>query len=161
MSSQKVANNPLGSYPVLVDKNGVGDEIQVFRLDIGIGTAESRVSDGNPLPVIGATRKAAFATTVSTPAAFITSSYTEIGTLDAVDYIELILLNTTNKSTIAISFDSGSTLHLVVPFAQTSPFTIQLTANELTLAGGGKVHAKYLDSVSTTGALYISGVYAS
>lgn len=32
MGTQKVANNPLGSYPVLVDKTPTGDEIQNMRL---------------------------------------------------------------------------------------------------------------------------------
>jgi len=50
MASQKVANNPLGSYPVLVDRNTAGSDIQVVRLDIGTGTAESRVTSANPLP---------------------------------------------------------------------------------------------------------------
>lgn len=32
MSTQKVANNPLGSYPVLVDRTANGDEIQNVRI---------------------------------------------------------------------------------------------------------------------------------
>ena len=51
MAVQNVANNPIGSYPVLVDKNTANAEMQVLRLDVGVGTAESRVSSSNPLPV--------------------------------------------------------------------------------------------------------------
>lgn len=32
MGTQKVANNPLGSYPVLVDRTADGDEIQNVRI---------------------------------------------------------------------------------------------------------------------------------
>lgn len=51
MAVQSVANNPLGSYPVLVDKNTSNSEMQVIRLDVGTGTAESRVNASNGLPV--------------------------------------------------------------------------------------------------------------
>ncbi len=53
MAAEKVANPPLGSYPVLVDRNTAGSDMQVIRLDIGVGTAESRVTPANPLPVTG------------------------------------------------------------------------------------------------------------
>jgi len=52
MSSQKVVNNPLGSYPVLVDRNVDGEDMQVMRIDIGVGTAESRVSSANSFPIV-------------------------------------------------------------------------------------------------------------
>lgn len=51
MATQDVANNPLGSYPVLVDKNTANAEMQVVRIDVGTGSAESRVTATNPLPV--------------------------------------------------------------------------------------------------------------
>lgn len=51
MPIQAVSNAALGSYPVLVDKNSINAEMQVMRLDIGVGDAESRVSSSNPLPV--------------------------------------------------------------------------------------------------------------
>lgn len=53
MTTQSVANSPLSSYPVLVDKTAepAQAQMQVVRLDIGDGTAESRLSESNPLPV--------------------------------------------------------------------------------------------------------------
>lgn len=51
MAVQNVANNPLGNYPVLVDKNTANSEMQVVRIDVGTGTAESRVTSANGLPV--------------------------------------------------------------------------------------------------------------
>ena len=51
MPVQNVANAPIGSYPVLVDKAANNADMQVMRLDVGVGTAESRVSALNPLPV--------------------------------------------------------------------------------------------------------------
>lgn len=53
MTAQEVDNNRLGSYPVLVDKNAANSDMQVMRLDVGVGDAESRVSSSNPLPVTG------------------------------------------------------------------------------------------------------------
>lgn len=53
MAVQSVSNVPLGSYPVLVDKNTANSEIQVVRLDLGIGTAESRLSTANAIPITG------------------------------------------------------------------------------------------------------------
>lgn len=53
MAVQNVANAPIGSYPVLVDKNLEGADLQVFRLDIGVGTDEDRVTSLNPLPITG------------------------------------------------------------------------------------------------------------
>ena len=53
MAITNVGNRPVGSYPVLVDET-VGPlkaQMQVVRLDVGVGTAESRVSSSNPLPV--------------------------------------------------------------------------------------------------------------
>lgn len=55
MSSQKVANNPLGSYPVIVDRNALGEDRQAVGIDFGTVTGdvltESRVSTANPFPV--------------------------------------------------------------------------------------------------------------
>lgn len=51
MTGQKVANNPLGSYPVLVSRTAVGENIQHVRLDFGSGATESQVTAANPLPV--------------------------------------------------------------------------------------------------------------
>ena len=53
MTTQSVSNSPLSSYPVLVDKTAgpAQAQMQVVRLDIGDGTAESRLSETNPLPV--------------------------------------------------------------------------------------------------------------
>jgi len=52
--SQKVANNPLGSYPVDVDRTATGDTRQAVAIDIGevVGDAytPSRVSASNPMP---------------------------------------------------------------------------------------------------------------
>jgi len=48
---QNVANAPIGSYPVLVDRNAADADMQVVRLDFGTGTAESRVALANGLPV--------------------------------------------------------------------------------------------------------------
>jgi hypothetical protein len=48
---QTVANSPLSGYPVLVDKNAALSEMQVVRLDVGTGSAESRVDISNGLPV--------------------------------------------------------------------------------------------------------------
>ena len=50
MASTTVDNNILPAYPVLRDVNATNDQIQVVRLDIGVGTAESRVSSNNALP---------------------------------------------------------------------------------------------------------------
>lgn len=65
MSTQKVANNPLGSYPVLVDPNTTGAEMQVVRLDVGTGTAESRVTSSNPFPNLIADVYAALKTIIN------------------------------------------------------------------------------------------------
>ena len=51
MAVQNVVNAPLGQYPVLVDKNSALSEMQVVRIDAGTGSAESRVSATNGLPV--------------------------------------------------------------------------------------------------------------
>ena len=55
MGSQKVVNNPLGSYPVAIDRDAMGVERQAVGLDIGdvIGDVwtPSRVSGTTPLPV--------------------------------------------------------------------------------------------------------------
>lgn len=56
MTSQKVVNNPLGSYPVSIDRTALGVQRQAVGIDIGpvdgsdIWTP-SRVSATNPLPV--------------------------------------------------------------------------------------------------------------
>ena len=55
MTSQKVANNPLGSYPVIVDRNAAGEERQAVGIDFGTVSGgvltESKLSTTNPLPV--------------------------------------------------------------------------------------------------------------
>jgi hypothetical protein len=52
MASVKVTNNPFSTtnsdYDVLVDQNTTGKNIQVVRLDLGSGTAESRAVGGIP-----------------------------------------------------------------------------------------------------------------
>lgn len=49
MAVQNVSNTPMGSYPVLVDKNTGGAGIQVVRLDLGVGTSEDRLTSLNGL----------------------------------------------------------------------------------------------------------------
>lgn len=54
MARTTVSNAREHSYPpipVLRDTNTTGEHIQVVRFDVGVGTAESRVSSSNPLPV--------------------------------------------------------------------------------------------------------------
>lgn len=56
MAVQNVSNTPMGSYPVLVDKNTGGAGIQVVRLDLGVGTSEDRLTNANGIatyPVSG------------------------------------------------------------------------------------------------------------
>ena len=54
MTAQKVANNPLGSYPVDVDRQADGSTRQAVAIDIGTVAGDeytpSRVSASNPLP---------------------------------------------------------------------------------------------------------------
>lgn len=55
MASQKVVNNPLGSYPVAVDRAADATQRQAVGLDFGTVSGDvwtpSRVSTANPLPV--------------------------------------------------------------------------------------------------------------
>ena len=51
MAVQKVANNPLGSYPVLVDQNSSGSGMQVVRLDLGSGPDEERAKGSVPVNI--------------------------------------------------------------------------------------------------------------
>ncbi len=51
MAAEDVTNNWLGQYSVVVDKNAANADIQVVRLDIGVGTAESRLNGVTGLPV--------------------------------------------------------------------------------------------------------------
>lgn len=57
MASQKVVNNPLGSYPVAVDRAATGEQRQAVGIDIGAVSGgvltQSRVSASNPLPTTG------------------------------------------------------------------------------------------------------------
>lgn len=46
MGTQKVANNPLGSFPVLSDADSSGNKIQIVRLDVGSGTTLSPWTGG-------------------------------------------------------------------------------------------------------------------
>lgn len=57
MAIQNVSNNPLGNYPVLIDKTAAPTNAQRQAVGIDFGTVtggvltESRVSATNPLPV--------------------------------------------------------------------------------------------------------------
>jgi hypothetical protein len=73
MATENVSNQPLStSYPVLVDRNAANDGIQVVRLDVGIGTAEDRITSTNPLPT--ASYPASYTTTTETNPTSTTSS---------------------------------------------------------------------------------------
>lgn len=64
MSSVQVDNNLLPAYNVVVDKNTDNYDIQVMRIDFGAGSAESRLTTANPLPVAiisGASGETAYA----------------------------------------------------------------------------------------------------
>ena len=51
MANTLVDNNILTDYPVLRDVNAADEQMQVVRLDIGVGTAEDRVTNLNGLPI--------------------------------------------------------------------------------------------------------------
>lgn len=57
MASETVANSPIGTYQVEVDRTATGSERQAVGIDIGTVTGDvltpSRVSASNPLPVTG------------------------------------------------------------------------------------------------------------
>lgn len=99
MAVQNVANNPLGSYPVLVDRNTANAEMQVLRLDVGVGTTESRVSSSNPLPVTGSVTSATSTTTTRSQVAD-----------NAADV--LILASNTSRKGASIQNDSSAVLYL-------------------------------------------------
>ena len=78
MGSQKVVNNPLGSYPVAVDRDSMGVTRQAVGIDIGDVVGDvwtpSRVTSSNPFPVSNSANKSGGATA---------GDFTAIGAYDA------------------------------------------------------------------------------
>lgn len=161
MSSQKVSNGALGSYPVYADKTSTSENIQIVRIDVGTGTTIKRVSDNEGMPIRGTitaianTQKAGTINVLSLAGSLIGGSYTTVGNLPDTDIFGLTFLNTT-KSTIAISLDDGATTNYVLPPSQSVPLFVPYYANGLAINSTDKVRAKYLDSVAASGAIYIS-----
>lgn len=99
MTATQVDNNRLPAYDVVVDKNTSSQDLQVMRLDIGVGTAESRVSSANPLPV---------SATIS-PSTSSTSSRTQVN--DSASDVILLASNSSRKGATVFN-DSSALLYL-------------------------------------------------
>lgn len=121
MTSQKVANNPLGSYPVLADRNSSYELRQAVGIDIGSVSGgvltESRVSSTNPLPIAIS----------PSPTSALTGSAPGSATIGATD-AQIVPANASRRGLI-ICNNSANRVHLGLGNTAVSGKGIYLAAN--------------------------------
>ena len=107
MASQKVVNNPLGSYPVSVDRAADGSQRQAVGLDFGDVTGDvwtpSRVSRTNPFPVTTSTAGSSTSIRSNKTASLTSQLLISVSTTR----VEFIILND-STATLTICYDAAA-----------------------------------------------------
>lgn len=115
MAFQKIVNNPLGSYPVSVDRAGAPDYEERQNVGLDIGTVSggiwtpSKVTAANPLPITGTATITPAAITAASPT-FATVGVASNLALGPGTYKQITFVITT-AANVSLGFDAAAVLN--------------------------------------------------